>query len=163
MSEFRIESVTADDVPALLRLIEALAVYEKLSHEVVATEATLRASLFGPRPGAEAVIVYAGHEPAGFAVFFHNSSTFLGRPGMYLEDLFVRPEWRGRGLGRRLMAHVAGLAVERQCGRMEWSVLGGDQDAVGFSRSLGAGATDQWTVFRLTGDDLRAVAASTDA
>jgi GNAT superfamily N-acetyltransferase len=159
MPEFRITAATASDVGVLHDLIKALAAYEKLTHEVVATEADLRAALFGPRPAAEAAIAYAGAEPAGFAVFFHNFSTFLGRPGLYLEDLFVRPEWRGRGLGRLLMAHVAKIAVERRCGRMEWAVLDWNEPAIGFYRRLGARAMDEWTVYRLTGDRLRALAA----
>jgi GNAT superfamily N-acetyltransferase len=163
MAEFRIEPAIASDVPVLLDLIKALAAYEKLTHEVVATESDLHAALFGPRPAAEAAIAYAGDEPAGFAVFFHNFSTFLGRPGMYLEDLFVQPRWRGRGLGRLLMAHVAKIAVERRCGRLEWSVLDWNEPAIGFYRRLGARPMDDWTVYRLTGDRLRALAGSSGA
>ena len=155
---FRIERATEQDVDLILRLIKGLAEYERLSHEVIATEAGLRESLFGPRPGAEVVIGYAGQTPVGFAVFFQNFSTFLGRPGLYLEDLFVVPEWRKHGFGRRLLAHVAKTAVERGCGRMEWSVLDWNEPARGFYFKLGARAMDEWTVFRLSGEALRAVA-----
>ncbi len=156
---FRIERATEQDVDLILRLIKGLAEYERLSHEVIATEAELRQSLFGRRPGAEVVIGYADRAPVGFAVFFQNFSTFLGRPGMYLEDLFVAPEWRNHGFGRRLLAHVAKTAIERGCGRMEWSVLDWNEPARKFYRSLGARAMDEWTVFRLTGEALRHIAA----
>ncbi|HEV8318499.1 MAG TPA: GNAT family N-acetyltransferase [Vicinamibacterales bacterium] len=156
---FRVERATEDDVGLILRMIKGLADYEQLSHEVVATESGLRESLFGRRPAAEVIIGYAGQVPVGFAVFFHNFSTFLGRPGMYLEDLFVVPEWRNQGFGRRLLACVATIAVERGCGRMEWSVLDWNEPARRFYRGLGARAMDEWTVFRLTGDALRQVAA----
>jgi len=157
--QFRVERATEHDVGLILRLIKGLAEYERLSHEVVATEAGLRDSLFGHRPAAEVVIGYAGQVPAGFAVFFQNFSTFLGRPGLYLEDLLVVPEWRNQGLGRRLLAHVAKTAVARGCGRMEWSVLDWNEPARKFYRSLGARAMDDWTVFRLTGEALRRIAA----
>lgn len=157
-SEFRIEPATECDVQVILKFIRGLAEYEKLSHEVVATEASLRESLFGPRPTAEVVIGSAGREPAGFAVFFHNYSTFLGRPGLYVEDLFVAPEWRGRGLGRRLLAYVADLAVKRGCGRLEWAVLDWNEPAIRFYKSLGARPMEEWTVYRLTGDALERLA-----
>jgi len=157
--QFRVERATEHDVGLILRLIEGLAEYERLSHEVVATEAELRESLFGHRPAAEVIIGYAGQVPAGFAVFFQNFSTFLGRSGVYLEDLFVVPEWRNQGLGRQMLAHVAKTAVERGCGRMEWSVLDWNEPARKFYRSLGARAMDEWTVFRLTGEALRHIAA----
>jgi GNAT superfamily N-acetyltransferase len=156
---FRIEQATERDVPLILRLIKALAEYEKMAHEVTATEEALRQSLFGPRPAAEVVIGYAGDEPAGFALFFHNYSTFLGQPGIYLEDLYVVPERRGHGLGKRLIAHLAALAVERGCGRLEWAVLDWNEPAIGFYRRLGARPMDQWTVFRLIGDALRQLAS----
>jgi GNAT superfamily N-acetyltransferase len=129
-------------------------VYEHLEHQVVATEDGLRKSLFGPRPYAEVVLACVQGEPVGFALFFHNFSTFLGLPGIYLEDLFVRPEMRGGGVGRRLLEWLAGLAVERGCGRLEWAVLDWNAPSIGFYRSLGAVAMDEWTVFRLTGDAL---------
>ena len=114
--DIRIARATEADVPLILRLIQGLAVYEKLAHEVTATEAGLRETLFGARPAADVVIAYAGEAPAGFALFFPNYSTFLGKPGLYLEDLFVLPEWRGQGIGLALMKHLAGVAVERGCG-----------------------------------------------
>ena len=154
MSERRIERATARDVPLILSLIKALAEYERLADEAVATEAALRESLFGPQAGAEVAIAYAGEEPVGFAVWFHNYSTFLGRAGLYLEDLFVLPQWRGRGIGRQLLAYVAGVAVARGCGRMEWSVLNWNEPAIRFYRRMGARAMDEWTVYRLTGEAL---------
>ena len=154
----RIERATPRDVPLILRLIKALAEYERMSDEVIATEEGLRETLFGARPSAEVVIAYAGTEPAGFALFFHNYSTFLGKPGLYLEDLFVVPKYRGRGYGKALLQHLASLAVERGCGRFEWSVLDWNEPAIGFYRKLGAKAMDEWTIFRVTGDALRDLA-----
>jgi GNAT superfamily N-acetyltransferase len=142
------------DVPLILRFIRELAEYERLLHEVVATEAGLRDTLFGARPAAEVVIAEEDGAPLGFALFFHNYSTFLARPGLYLEDLYVRPEARGRGAGRALLAHLARLARERGCGRLEWWVLDWNESAVRFYRSLGAQPMDDWTVFRLAGPDL---------
>ena len=156
-SDLRIEAATVADVPVILRMIEALAEYERLTHEVVATEESVRESLFASR-GAEAVIAYADGSAVGFAVWFHNYSTFLSRRGLYLEDLFVLPEWRGRGIGRALLRHLARVAVERGCGRMEWSVLDWNEPAIRFYRSLGAQPMDEWTVYRLTGDALARVA-----
>lgn len=147
------------DVPLILRFIRELAEYERLAHEVVATEEGLRGTLFGARPFAEVVIAEEEGEPAGFALFFHNYSTFLGRPGLYLEDLYVRPEMRGAGIGRALLAHLARLAVERGCGRLEWWVLDWNEPAIRFYRSLGAQPMDDWTVFRVTGDALTQLAA----
>jgi GNAT superfamily N-acetyltransferase len=155
---FRIEPAREQDVPLILELIKGLAVYEKLAHEVVATEEGLRASLFGARPAAEIVIAYADAEAAGFALFFHNFSTFLGKRGLYLEDLFVRPEWRGRGAGRALLTHLAKIAAERDCGRFEWSVLDWNEPAIKFYKGLGAKPMDEWTIFRVTGDALSALA-----
>jgi GNAT superfamily N-acetyltransferase len=157
-STFRIIPATERDVAVILDLIRGLAEYERLPNEVVATEERLRESLFGPRPDAEVVIAWAGEEAAGFALFFHNYSTFLGRRGLALEDLFVRPRWRGQGLGRRLLAHLAALAVERGCGRFEWSVLDWNEGAIRFYRSVGAVAMDDWTTYRLTGAPLEALA-----
>ncbi len=160
--EVRIERGTERDVPVILRLIKGLAEYEELSGEVTATEEGLRESLFGRNPAAEVLIAYVDTEPVGFAVFFQTYSTFLGRQGLYLEDLFVLPQWRKRGYGRQLLARVAMIAVERGCGRMEWSVLDWNQPAVRLYRSLGARAMDQWTVYRLTGDDLQRLASGSD-
>lgn len=154
----RLAPATRADVPAVLDMIHALAEYERLGGEVVATEERLAESLFDKR-AAEVLLAWAGETAVGFAVFFHNFSTFLGRPGLYLEDLFVRPEWRGRGVGRQLFARVAEIAVERGCGRMEWAVLDWNEPAIGFYRRLGARAMDEWTVFRLTGSALERAAA----
>ena len=153
--EIRIARATEADVPLILRLIQGLAVYEKLAHEVTATEAGLRETLFGARPAAEVIIGYAGDTPVAFALFFPNYSTFLGKPGLYLEDLFVLPEWRGQGFGRGMLTHLATLAVERGCGRFEWSVLDWNEPAIGFYQSLGAKLMDGWSIFRVTGDALR--------
>jgi GNAT superfamily N-acetyltransferase len=157
--QFRIERASEGDLPLILRFIKDLAEYEKLSEQVVATEATLRQSLFGDSPAAEVVIAYAGNKPAGFAIFFQSFSTFLGLPGLYLEDLFVLPEFRGHGIGRGLLVHLAGLAVDRGYGRMEWSVLDWNQLALGVYRKAGAIPMDEWTVHRLTGDALHRLAA----
>jgi GNAT superfamily N-acetyltransferase len=156
-----IRIATADDVPVILELIRGLAAYEKLAHEVVATEDDLRRTLFGPRAVAEVLIAELDGAPAGFALFFHNYSTFLARPGIYLEDLFVRPEVRGKGLGRALMIALAKLAVERGCGRFEWAVLDWNADAIRFYRSLGAVGLEAWTVQRVAGDALVKLAGET--
>ena len=154
----RVEAARPEDVRLLLHLINALAEYERLSDQVVATEARLHDTLFGERPSAEAVIAYLGAEPAGFALWFYNYSTFLGRSGLYLEDLFVKPEHRGRGVGKALLRHLARVAVAKGCGRMEWSVLDWNEPAIHFYRSLGAQAMDEWTVYRLTGDAIAQLA-----
>ena len=153
-----IRAAVEEDVPLILHFIRRLAEYERLAHEVVATEEGLRRWLFGERPAAEVVIAEWGGEAAGFALFFHNFSTFLGRSGVYLEDLYVEPAHRGRGIGRALLAHLARLAVERGCGRLEWWVLDWNEDAIRFYRSIGAVAMDDWTVYRVTGDALAALA-----
>jgi GNAT superfamily N-acetyltransferase len=160
MSEtpIRIERATERDVSLILELIQGLAVYEKLAHEVTATEAGLRETLFGARPAADVIIAYAGDTPAGFALFFSNFSTFLGKPGLYLEDLFVRPEYRGQGLGLALMKRLAQIAVERGCGRFEWSVLDWNEPAIGFYESLGAKLMDGWSIVRVNGEALTALA-----
>ena len=150
---------TAADIPHILAFIRELGEYEKLAHEVVANEATLAAQLFGARPAAEVIIAEVDGHPAGFALFFHNFSTFLGQRGLYLEDLFVRPRFRGLGLGKRLMVRLARLAVERDCGRFEWSVLDLNTPAIDFYRSLGAVGLEEWTVQRMTGQALVALAA----
>ena len=154
----RIEPATPEDVPVVLDMIKALAEYEKLTHEVVASEERVRESLFGARPAVEAVVARTGPQPVGFALWFQNYSTFLGRPGLYLEDLFVLPHWRGRGIGRALLVHLAQLAVARGYGRLEWSVLNWNESAIGFYRRLGAQPLDGWTVYRLTGEALERAA-----
>jgi GNAT superfamily N-acetyltransferase len=146
------------DVPVILRFIRDLAEYEHLEHEVVATEASLREALFGSRPYAEVVLACLDGEPVGFALFFHNFSTFLGRAGIYLEDLFVRPEARGHGVGRRLLTWLAATAVTRNCGRLEWSVLDWNEPSIRFYRNLGAVPMDEWTMFRVTGPALTRLA-----
>src|SRR5690606_17967530 len=140
--------------------IRGLAEYEHLAHECIATEADLTRSLFGERPDAEVILAYADDEPAGFALFFHNYSTFLARKGLYLEDLFVLPEHRGKGIGLALLRELARIAVERNCGRMEWAVLDWNQPAIDFYERLGARAMDEWKVYRLTGDSLKNLAAT---
>ena len=151
---FTIRTTTETDIPVLLRMIRALADYEKLSHEVMATEAALREAFFGPQPVAEAVLAYAGVEPVGFAVFFRTLSTFLGSPSLYLEDLFIEPQWRGRGFGKRLLAHVAAAALARGCSRLEWAVLDWNHPAIRFYRALGAKPREAWTVYRLDSTEL---------
>ena len=153
-----LRSATANDVSLIRELIEGLAEYERLRHECHATDDLLRASLFGERAYAEVVIAEWDGVPAGFALFFHNYSTFLARPGIYLEDLFVRPTHRGRGIGEALLRHLAVLAVSRGCGRLEWSVLDWNSDAIGFYKKLGARPQDDWTVYRVTGDALTRLA-----
>jgi GNAT superfamily N-acetyltransferase len=154
---FHIRFAETADAPLVLEFIRGLAEYEKLSHEVRATEAQLRETLFGPRRYAEVIIGEFEGRPVGFALFFHNYSTFLGQPGIYLEDLFVTPEMRGHGFGTALLTFLAKLAVERKCGRLEWSVLDWNAPAIGFYKKLGAVTMDEWTVFRLTGEALTAL------
>jgi GNAT superfamily N-acetyltransferase len=158
----RLRDATADDVPTILEMITDLAEYERLAEEMVATADDLRSTLFGARPCAEVVIATWQGEAAGFALFFHNYSTFLARPGLYLEDLFVRPEMRGRGIGEALLRHLAAIAVERGCGRFEWSVLDWNEPAIRFYERLGARAMDGWTVHRVTGDELERLARRAD-
>jgi GNAT superfamily N-acetyltransferase len=159
MTDIRIEFATAADVPLVLTFIRELAEYERLSHEVVATEEGLRSHLFGERSVPEVLIAYDGDRPVGFALYFPSYSTFLGKPGLYLEDLFVRPDARGRGVGRLLLERLARIAVERGWGRLEWRVLDWNSPAIGFYRKLGAEPLDDWTVFRVTGEALQALAA----
>jgi GNAT superfamily N-acetyltransferase len=159
-TRIHLRPATREDVPTILALIRGLAEYEKLAHEVEADEARLADTLFGARPGAEVVIAEVDGMPAGFALFFHNYSTFLAKPGLYLEDLFVLPDYRGHGIGRALMVHLAKLAVARGCGRFEWSVLDWNAPAIGFYRSLGAIGMDEWTVQRVDGDALQRLADS---
>jgi GNAT superfamily N-acetyltransferase len=156
---FTLRPATPADLPTILECIRRLAEYERLAHECVATEPLLRESLFGDRPAAEVVLAFAGGEPAGFALWFQSYSTFVARPGIYLEDLFVYPQYRGRGLGRTLLVHLARVAVERAYGRVEWSVLDWNVDAMRFYRSLGAESIDDWTRCRLSGDAIPALAA----
>jgi len=148
------------DVPLILSFIKELADYEKLLHEVVATEEILQETLFGKQANAEVIIGYLQHKPVSFALFFHNFSTFLGRPGIYLEDLFVKPAARGQGVGQAMLAYLALLAKQRNCGRLEWWVLDWNETAIGFYKRIGAKAMDEWTVFRVTGKELDALAAS---
>jgi GNAT superfamily N-acetyltransferase len=157
---FSIRFATPDDVPLILRFIRDLAIYERLEHEVVATEEILRQMVFGPRRYAEVLIGDADGTPAGFALFFHNFSTFLGRPGIYLEDLFVRPEFRGHGYGKALLARLAELAIERNCGRVEWAVLDWNTPSIEFYKSLGAVPMSDWRIFRLRGEALEKLARS---
>ncbi|MCH9033646.1 MAG: GNAT family N-acetyltransferase [Planctomycetes bacterium] len=158
-NELRIIPAEAAHVPLVVQFIHELAEYEKLTYSVVATEELLHESLFGANPKVEAVLAYWADEPAGFALFFHNFSTFLGRPGLYLEDLFIRPAYRGKGIGQAMMRHLAKLAVERKCGRFEWWVLDWNEKAIRFYESLGAQAMSDWTVYRVTGEALTRLAA----
>jgi GNAT superfamily N-acetyltransferase len=155
----RIRAASAADVAVILDFIKKLARYEKLTHEVVATEELLKESLFGDRPAAEVAIGYLAERPVGFVLFFHNYSTFLGRHGLYIEDLFVEEEFRGRGIGRALLLYVARLARARNCGRLEWAVLDWNQPAIDFYKKLGAVPMSDWTVFRVTGESLAKLAA----
>jgi GNAT superfamily N-acetyltransferase len=154
-----IRPATPDDVPLIRQLIVELAEYERMRDAAVATDAALREQLFGAQPVAEVLLGEVDGAAAGFALFFHNFSTFLGQRGLYLEDLFVRPQFRGAGLGKHLMATLARLAVQRGCGRFEWSVLDWNTPSIGFYRSIGAVGMDEWTVQRLQGDALHALAA----
>ncbi len=154
IANFGIKPATKEDVPVILAFIKELAEYERLSHTVVATEELLRQSLFGETRVAEVVIGYYEEKPVSFALFFHNFSTFLGRPGLYLEDLYVKPEFRGKGIGRTMFRYLAKLAKERDCGRFEWSVLDWNEPAIKFYERLGAVPLDEWTTFRVTGEAL---------
>ncbi len=158
VSHFDIRAATKADVSIILTFIKKLADYEHLSHEVVASEETLRKTLFGRRRTAEVAIGYFKGEPVGFVLYFHNYSTFLGRPGIYIEDLFVDEEFRRRGFGGALLRYVAGLASERRCGRLEWSVLDWNGPAINFYKKLGAVPMSEWTVFRVTGKELEKLA-----
>lgn len=151
---------TVEDVGTILTFIKELAEYEKLSHQVVGDEEQLRKTLFGDRPAAEVIIAEFGGAPAGFALFFHSYSTFLARPGLYLEDLYVSPKLRGHGIGKKLLGRLAEIAIERGCGRVEWSVLDWNEPAIRFYEDLGAEPIKGWTVFRVTGDTLEKLARS---
>jgi len=161
MPEVQIREATSRDVPVILALIKDLAQYERLADQVVATEARLRESLFGDAPRAEVLLAWDGGTAVGFALWFHNSATFLGRPGLYLEDLFVKPEYRHRGVGTRLLRHLAAVAVARGCGRMEWSVLNWNTQAIALYERLGAVRMDEWHLYRVTGQTLVALAGRT--
>jgi GNAT superfamily N-acetyltransferase len=154
-----IRPATVEDVSLILSFIKELAEYERLSYEIVATEDILRESLFGERRAAEVVIGQQGDDPAGFALFFHTFSTFLGRPGIYLEDLYVKPEFRGMGIGRAVLVYLARLAKERNCRRLEWSVLNWNEPAIRLYRGIGAVPMDEWTVYRVSGEALEELAA----
>ena len=156
----KIRAATSKDVPVILELIRALATYERAPSDVTATEEVLKETLFGEKPAAEVLLLFEREIAAGFAVFFHNFSTWLGRPGLYLEDLFVRPEHRGKGYGRALLIELAKIARERNCGRMEWAVLDWNEPAIQFYRKLGAQPMDEWTVFRLTREGIANLADS---
>jgi GNAT superfamily N-acetyltransferase len=158
IESIQIRSATEADVPLILSFIKKLADYERLSHEAVATEEILRETLFGPRRSAEVAIGDFKKEAVGFVLFFHNYSTFLGRSGIYIEDLFVEEAFRRRGVGRALLTHVAKIARQRQCGRLEWSVLDWNEPAIRFYKQLGAVPMNEWTVFRVTGDTLTKLA-----
>ncbi|MBV8915344.1 MAG: GNAT family N-acetyltransferase [Acetobacteraceae bacterium] len=160
MNEITIRPAGENEVHLILQFIRDLAVYEHLEHEVVATEPHLREVLFGPRRYAEVVFACLDGAPVGFALFFHNFSTFLGRPGIYLEDLFVRPEARGHGVGRKLLAWLAAAALERNCGRLEWAVLDWNEPSIRFYKNLGAVHMKEWQVFRVTGPALTQLAAA---
>jgi GNAT superfamily N-acetyltransferase len=159
-SNFEIRPARVEDVPIILGLIRELATYERAPDEVTATEEQLVDILFGEKRVAEVLLAFEGKSPVGFAVFFHNFSTWLGRPGLYLEDLFVKPDKRGKGYGRALLVDLAKIARERVCGRMEWAVLNWNEPAIKFYRALGAKPLDQWTVYRLTGDGITRLAES---
>ena len=159
-SSISLRAATPADVSVIVRCIHALAEYERLGHECMATEALVREALFGEAPAAQVVLAMDGSEPAGFALWFRNFSTFLARPGIYLEDLFVFPAFRGRGLGRRLLEHLAQIAVSRGYGRLEWAVLDWNADAIGFYESLGAVAMSDWTTYRVTGPALTALGSA---
>jgi GNAT superfamily N-acetyltransferase len=160
MAEIRIRPATPDDVPLIITFIHELATYEKLAHEVVASEADMHAALFGEHPVIEAVIASVDDAPAGYALFFPTFSTFLGKPGLYLEDLYVRPAARGVGAGRKLLEHLARITVERGWGRFEWSVLDWNEPSIAFYKKMGATAMDEWTIFRVTGQALERLAGN---
>jgi len=156
--DLRIEPATQDDVPLILHLVKKLAAYERLEHEVVATEEDFRKALFGPERVAEALLAFSGSQPVGFALYFSTFSTFVGRPGIYLEDIFVEPEHRGQGIGAALLTRIARIACDRNCGRLEWSVLTWNEPAIGFYERLGAKRMEEWRVFRLAGAPLKELA-----
>lgn len=160
MNTINIRPATVADVSIILQLIRDLATYERAPNEVTATEEQLTKVLFGSKPAAEVLLVFEKDVPVGFAVFFHNFSTWLGQPGLYLEDLFVKPEFRGKGYGRALLVKLAEIARERGCGRMEWAVLNWNEPAIQFYKKLGAQSLDEWRIFRLTRDEIGKLADS---
>jgi len=162
-SDIRILPATIDDIALVLQFIKDLAEYEELADACVATEEDLREHLFGSNAVAHAVLAFVGDEPAGFALYFFSFSTFLARPGLYLEDLFVKPAWRKRGIGRALLAQLARIATDRGCGRMEWAVLNWNELALRVYRGIGAQPLNDWTVYRLTGESLTGLAAGAPA
>ncbi len=162
VADFQIRSARVEDVPIILELIRDLATYERAPDEVTATEEQLLDVLFGERPAAEVLLAFEGQSAVGFAVYFYNFSTWLGRPGLYLEDLFVKPDRRGKGYGRALLVELAKIARDRGCGRMEWAVLDWNEPAIKFYRALGARPMHEWTVFRLTGDEIARLASAAD-
>ena len=151
----QLRGATPADIPQILAFIQGLAEYEKLSHACIATEESLEETLFGARPYAEVILADYNSKPAGFALFFHNYSTFRARPGIYLEDLYVLPELRGKGIGKALLKELGRVALERGCARLEWSVLDWNTPSIEFYKSLGAEPQDEWTIFRVTGDALK--------
>jgi GNAT superfamily N-acetyltransferase len=162
VQNFQIRPAQVEDVPIILELIRDLATYERAPDEVTATEEQLVDVLFGERPAAEVLLAFEGKSPVGFAVYFYNFSTWLGRPGLYLEDLFVQPDKRGKGYGRALLVELAKIARDRGCGRMEWAVLDWNEPAIRFYRALGAKPMDEWTVFRLTPEEIAKLADAAD-
>src|SRR5438105_7538876 len=162
VTDFKIRPACLEDVPVILQLIHDLATYERAPDEVSATEEQLVEVLFGERPAAEVLLAFEEESPVGFAVYFHNFSTWLGRPGLYLEDLFVKPDKRGKGYGRALLVELAKIARDRGCGRMEWAVLDWNEPAIKFYRTLGAKPMEEWTVFRLTRDGIAKLANAAD-
>jgi GNAT superfamily N-acetyltransferase len=162
ITDFQIRSARVDDVPIILQLIRDLATYERAPEEVTATEEQLVDVLFGEKPVAKVLLAFEEESPVGFAVYFYSFSTWLGRPGLYLEDLFVNPEKRGKGYGRALLVELAKIARDRGCGRMEWAVLNWNEPAIKFYRALGAKPMNEWTVFRLTRDEIAKVADAAD-
>src|SRR6478736_10185261 len=160
--DFQIRPARVQDVPIILELIRDLATYERAPNEVTATDEQLVDVLFGERPVAEVLLAFEGQSPVGFAVYFYNFSTWLGRPGLYLEDLFVKPENRGKGYGRALLVELAKIARDRGCGRMEWAVLNWNEPAIEFYQALGAKPMDEWTVFRLTREEIARLAEAAD-
>jgi len=161
-ADFEIRTARMEDVPVILQLIRDLATYERAPNEVTATEEQLVDVLFGERPAAEVLLAFEGKLPVGFAIYFYNFSTWLARPGLYLEDLFVKPEKRGEGYGRALLVELANIARDRGCGRMEWAVLNWNEPAIKFYRTLGAKPMNEWTVFRLTRDEIARLADAAD-
>lgn len=157
-TDFEIKQASIEDVPLILSFIKELAEYEKLLHEVVANEELLKETLFGNDAHAKVVLGYLNSKPVSFALYFYNFSTFLGRSGIYLEDLFVKPEARGKGIGKKMLSYLANIAKEQNCGRLEWWVLDWNEDAICFYKSIGAKPMDEWTVFRVTGKALEELA-----